>query len=296
MAAAWKAAEADADARAAGGAVKDSLTAAASAQPPFFAAPAFAGAKPGYVFKVGGEGLGYYLDTCPGSEGSSAAGAAMCGGAADAGTAAAVDPSARKPRLPDVGRRTYAYLDVSIGGGAAGRLTLQLFDDLVPRTCANFRAFILGTRQPPAAILEAAKAGNRRIAEKLPAGVDVLTDVPPTLSYHGSPIHRVVKGFCVQGGDVLAGDGSGGVSSVGDGGAFADESFAVPHARPGMLSMANMGEPNTNGCQFFLTLAASPECDGKHVAFGRLVSGSRCFVASRLCHLFRTMARLTLWW
>ena len=92
--------------------------------------------------------------------------------------------------------------------------------------------------------------------------------------YRGSPLHRVVKGFCVQGGDVVAGDGSGGVSAIGDGGApFADESFVVPHARPGLLSMANMGSPHTNGCQFFFTLAAAPECDGKHVAFGRLLSG-----------------------
>ena len=61
------------------------------------------------------------------------------------------------------------------------------------------------------------------------------------------------------------------MSAVGARGAvFDDESFAVPHARPGLLSMANMG-PNTNGCQFFVTLAAAPSLDGKHVVFGRVV-------------------------
>ena len=49
--------------------------------------------------------------------------------------------------------------------------------------------------------------------------------------YAGSPIHRIVKGFVVQGGDVIAGNGSGCVSAVGNGGPFADESFAVPHSR-----------------------------------------------------------------
>ena len=231
----------------------------------FVAATAFDGARAGYVFKSGDHGLGYYADL-PGAGGAAAP--APAPGAKAGGSAG--DGSRRRPRLPDVSLRTYAYLDVTIGGVAAGRLTLQLFDDLVPVTVANFRAFILGT-PTPSALLEAAAAAAKEGGDALrPLKGKAL---PGTLSYRGCPFHRVAKGFCVQGGDVLAGDGSGGVSSVGDGGAFADESFAVPHARPGVLSMANMGEPNTNGCQFFLTLAASPECDGKHVAFGRLVTG-----------------------
>ena len=169
-------------------------------------------------------------------------------GASGGANAASDVPSAS--RRPNVERRSYAFLDLTIGGRAAGRLCVQLFDDLVPRTCANFRAFCNGVPRPQSG-----------------------TGGEGVLCYRGSPFHRIVKGFCVQGGDVVSGDGSCGVSSLEGGGPLPDESFAVPHARPGILSMANMGQPNTNGCQFFITLAAAPECDGKHVAFGRLIGG-----------------------
>ena len=96
--------------------------------------------------------------------------------------------------------------------------------------------------------------------------------LPSGKGYEGSPFHRIAKGFIVQGGDVVAGDGTGCCSGLEGNRPFPDESFAIPHSRPGVLSMANSG-PDTNGCQFFITFAAVPACDGKHVAFGRLVSG-----------------------
>jgi len=83
----------------------------------------------------------------------------------------------------------------------------------------------------------------------------------------------------VQGGDFDRGDGRGGESiyggtADGDGrGRFADESFALAHDR-GSLSMANSG-PNTNGSQFFVCLKRHRSWDGKHVVFGRVVSGLR---------------------
>ena len=124
---------------------------------------------------------------------------------------------------------------MSINGRAAGRFCFQLFDDLVPITCRNFRNLC-----NQAADAGGDSSGNDRSSA---------ADKPPLLTYRGSPFHRMIKGFCLQGGDVIAGDGSGGASTIGDGGPFADESFAVPHSRPGVLSMANMGQPNTNGCQ-----------------------------------------------
>ena len=89
-----------------------------------------------------------------------------------------------------------------------------------------------------------------------------------SLSYKGSVFHRVVAGQCVQGGKLGT---SGNVSVYG--GLFDDESFEHGHDR-GVLSMANAG-PNKNGSQFFVCLKRMPAWDGKHVVFGRVVSGLR---------------------
>jgi len=76
----------------------------------------------------------------------------------------------------------------------------------------------------------------------------------------------------VQGGDPT-GTGRGGESIYGP--KFEDElSSALKHTGAGILSMANSG-PNTNGSQFFITLAPTPWLDGKHTIFGRVKSGMR---------------------
>jgi cyclophilin family peptidyl-prolyl cis-trans isomerase len=85
--------------------------------------------------------------------------------------------------------------------------------------------------------------------------------------YANTIFHRVIDGFMIQGGDPL-GQGTGGPGFT-----FADEFHPkLRHAKAGILSMANRG-PNTNGGQFFITLAATPWLDDKHSVFGEIVEG-----------------------
>ena len=134
------------------------------------------------------------------------------------------------------------FFDVSIGGQDIGRMKMELFADVVPKTAENFRQFCTG---------EYRKDG-------LPQG------------YKNATFHRVIKDFMIQGGDFLKGDGTGSMSIYGP--SFEDENFKLKHDSAGLLSMANSG-PSTNGCQFFITCAKCDFLDGKHVVFGKVVDG-----------------------
>jgi len=136
------------------------------------------------------------------------------------------------------------FFDITLGGEALGRVTFELFADVVPKTAENFRQFCTG---------ESKNHLGR------PQG------------YKGSKFHRIIKDFMLQGGDFLHGDGTGSTTIYGTK-TMADENFTLEHDRPGLLSMAN-GGPNTNGCQFFITTVPTPFLDGKHVVFGRVVDG-----------------------
>ena len=103
--------------------------------------------------------------------------------------------------------------------------------------------------------------------KQVPNTVENFVKLAETNFYNGVIFHRVIDGFMIQGGDPT------GTGRGGPGYKFADEFHPqLKHNSEGILSMANAG-PNTNGSQFFITLAPTPHLDGRHSVFGKVVEG-----------------------
>ena len=137
---------------------------------------------------------------------------------------------------------TYAILDTS-----EGSIVCKLFEKEAPKTVQNFVDLAEGNREWTHPVTHA-QSKNRL--------------------YDGTIFHRVIPNFMIQGGDP-AGTGFGG-----PGYRFEDETKGSPYKfdKPGKLAMANAG-PNTNGSQFFITVAATPWLTGNHTIFGEVVEG-----------------------
>jgi peptidyl-prolyl cis-trans isomerase A (cyclophilin A) len=137
---------------------------------------------------------------------------------------------------------TYATFDTT-----EGTIVVRLFENDAPVTVKNFIDLAEGSREWT--------HPTTRAKSNSPL-------------YNGTIFHRVIPEFMVQGGDPT------GTGMGGPGYQFQDETKNSPHKfdKPGKLAMANSG-PNTNGSQFFITVAATPWLTGNHTIFGEVVEG-----------------------
>jgi peptidyl-prolyl cis-trans isomerase A (cyclophilin A) len=137
--------------------------------------------------------------------------------------------------------KPYAKFDTSMGA-----FTVELFEQDAPKTVANFIGLVNGTKEWT----------DPKTNEKVKKPY-----------YNGLAFHRVIANFMIQGGDPL------GTGTGGPGYTFADEfQSGRKLEKAGILAMANRG-PNTNGGQFFITLAPTPWLNGKHTVFGEVTDG-----------------------
>ncbi|KAL9391298.1 hypothetical protein Peur_015218 [Populus x canadensis] len=136
------------------------------------------------------------------------------------------------------------YLDVDIDEQRQGRIVIGLYGKVVSKTAENFRALCTG---------EKGKGASGK-----------------PLHYKGTPFHRIISGFMIQGGDIVYSDGRGSDSIYGS--IFPDENFKIKHSHAGVVSMVNSG-PNSNGSQFFITTIKTSWLDGEHVVFGKVIQG-----------------------
>ena len=142
------------------------------------------------------------------------------------------------PRTPG----TYAVLQTS-----EGTIVCRLFETEAPKTVANFVELAEGKREWTHPVT------RKKTKDPL---------------YHDTIFHRVIPDFMIQGGDPQ------GTGFGGPGYQFEDETKGSPHRfdKAGKLAMANSG-PNTNGSQFFITVANTEWLTGKHTIFGEVVEG-----------------------
>ena len=128
-----------------------------------------------------------------------------------------------------------------------GRMVVRLFPDKAPKTVDNFVGLAEGTKE----------FTDPRTGQKVKRPF-----------YDGLIFHRVIPGFMIQGGCPL------GTGTGGPGYQFEDEvGTGLTFQKPGVLAMANPGVPDSNGSQFFITVAPTTWLQDKHTIFGEVVEG-----------------------
>jgi peptidyl-prolyl isomerase H (cyclophilin H) len=145
------------------------------------------------------------------------------------------------------------FLDISAGGQALGRIKIELFSDICPKTAENFRQLCTGEFR--------------------------VNGVP--IGYKNSSFHRVTRGLMIHGGDFVQGDGTGSQSIYGV--KFPVENYTLKHDTPGLVAMVT--SENSSGCQFYITCAPAEYLDAKHCIFGAVLD-------KESMHIVRTIENL----
>lgn len=142
-------------------------------------------------------------------------------------------------RTPEDQKLNRAFIDISIDDALAGRLVIDLFDNVVPKTVEHFRALITG-----------ALGVHKRTGKKIDYLRTKITrvDTAESLLYFGSMASNTVS--CIE-----------------------DENFSLRHTERGLLTMVSHG-PNTASFSFGITLNSNPALDFKQVVFGKVVNGN----------------------
>jgi peptidyl-prolyl cis-trans isomerase B (cyclophilin B) len=148
-------------------------------------------------------------------------------------------PAAQSPTSAPAPAKEVAVMKTS-----KGEMTIEFWEDVAPKTVANFK--------------ELAKKGF----------------------YNGTAFHRIIKGFMIQGGDPHTKDPSkDGVYGTGDPGYKIKAEFNEKKHERGVISMARASDPDSAGSQFFICLDAAPNLDRQYTGFGRLVKGEEVLLA-----------------
>jgi cyclophilin family peptidyl-prolyl cis-trans isomerase len=137
-------------------------------------------------------------------------------------------------------KRPRAFFNVMMEDNELGKIEIELAEDVVPNTVKNFKALCEGQGR---------------------------------YKYLDTPLHKVMKGIAIMGGDVENLDGTGN-HSAGPNRHIADENFIIPHSGPGLVSMASVGL-DTSGSQFYISMGNTAHMNGYCVVFGRIVGGEK---------------------
>lgn len=148
---------------------------------------------------------------------------------------------ARNMRSPN----SRIFLEFQVGNRKLGCVVVELFNNVVPKTAANFLGLCCGDK-----------------------GVGRISNLP--LTYAGTKVVKVLPGQYIQCGDIQYNNGQGGESIYG--GTFADENFTNTHSCAGLITMHNEGI-DSNASQFYVTLKAMPILNQRHVVVGQVRKG-----------------------